>query len=510
MSGSTRGIRGGNSRSGGLREEISRHASKIREYALAYGLDPFDTSFELIDHDELNEVAAYGGFPTRYPHWRFGMHYEELEKGYSFGLQKIYELVINNDPCTAYLMKSNSMVDQKLVIAHVYGHSDFFKHNYWFSQTNRKMLDQMANHGTRLRRYVEKFGETVVEEFLDACMSIENLIDPHSVYSPKKRKVVEHVEDLERDVTPRKIKSKEYMDRFMNPKDFVDRQKKAIEDEIAKKRKLPEHPEKDVLLFLLENAPLDNWQRDVLAIVRDEAYYFAPQAMTKIMNEGWASYWHSRIMTEKVLCDAEVIDYAEHHAGTLGTRPGVLNPYKVGIELYRDIEERWDKGQFGAEWDRCDDMQRRRQWDMKLGLGRKKIYEVRMIHNDLTFIDEFLTKEFCERHKLFVFKHNPQTGRMEISDRDFAKVKEQLLFRLTNSGYPIIRVEDGNFRNRGELKLAHEHAGLDLDAKEGRDTLRNLFKVWKRPVHIETMAEGEKKLLSFDGEKVVEEGVEEE
>ncbi|MBI2919791.1 MAG: SpoVR family protein [Planctomycetes bacterium] len=504
---STRGIKGPSRSSQHLHDEIARIAEQIRGYAKSYGLDPFDTSFELIDHDELNEVAAYGGFPTRYPHWRFGMHYEELEKGYSFGLQKIYELVINNDPCTAYLMKSNSLVDQKLVIAHVYGHSDFFKNSFWFAKTNRKMLDQMANHGTRLRRYVEKFGESVVEDFLDACMSVENLIDYHSMYTPKKRKSAEPIEDLERDKEVKKIRSKEYMDRFMNPPEFVQKQRKAIEDQLARKRKLPEEPEKDVLLFLLDYAPLDNWQRDVLAIVRDEAYYFAPQALTKIMNEGWASYWHSRIMTEKVLTDAEVVDYAEHHAGTMGTQPGVLNPYKLGIELYRDIEDRWNKGRFGPDWDRCDDMQRRRNWDMKLGLGRKKIFEIRRVHNDITFIDEFLTKEFCEEQKMFTYRHNPQTNRLEIADREFEKVKEQLLFRLTNMSYPVIRVDDGNFRNRGELKLTHEHAGLDLEAREARDTLKNLFRIWRRPVHIETQSEGEGKLLSFDGERQSEETI---
>jgi stage V sporulation protein R len=503
----TRGVKGGPSSNTYVRDEISRLHREIRAHALSYGLDPFDTSFELVDHDELNEVAAFGGFPTRYPHWRFGMHYEELEKGYSFGLQKIYELVINNDPCTAYLMKSNSWVDQKLVIAHVFGHSDFFKNNLWFAKTNRKMLDQMANHGTRLRRYVEKFGESAVEDFLDACMSVENLIDYHAMYGPKRKKPVEAVEDQEREATVHKIRSKDYMDRFVNPREFVARQKKQIEEQIARRRKLPEEPEKDVLLFLLDYAPLDNWQRDVLAIVRDEAYYFAPQALTKIMNEGWASYWHSRIMTEKVLSDAEVVDYAEHHAGTMGTRPGVINPYKLGIELFRDIEDRWNKGKFGPEWERCDDYARRRNWDLKLGLGRKKIFEVRQIHNDVTFIDEFLTKDFCERQQLFVYRHNPQSNRNEIEDRDFLKVKEQLLFRLTNMGYPIIRVEDGNFRNRGEMKLVHQHAGLDLDLREGRDTLRSLFRIWRRPVHIETQVEGEKKLLSFDGEKHTEEAV---
>ena len=118
-------------------------------------------------------------FPTRYPHWRFGMEYEQLSKGYIYGLQKIYELVINNDPCYAYLMKSNALTDQKLVMAHVYGHCDFFKNNFWFSQTNRKMMDQMANHGNRIRRHMDRFGVEEVENFIDACLSIEDLIDIH-------------------------------------------------------------------------------------------------------------------------------------------------------------------------------------------------------------------------------------------------------------------------------------------------------------------------------------------
>jgi stage V sporulation protein R len=326
------------------------------------------------------------------------------------------------------------------------------------------------------------------------------------MYMPRKRRVETPVELQEREATVRKFQSKEYMDRFVNPREFLEQQKKKIEEELARKRRLPEEPEKDVLLFLLENAALDNWQRDVLSIVRDEAYYFAPQALTKIMNEGWASYWHSRIMTEKVLEPSEVVDYAEHHAGTLGTRPGVLNPYKVGIELYRDIEDRWNKGRFGADWERCDDVERRRHWDLKLGLGRKKIFEIRAIHNDLTFIDEYLTKEFCEEQKLFTYRHNPQTGRAEISEREFLKIKETLLFRLTNMGHPIIRVVDGNYRNRGELLLEHQHAGQDLDLKEGRETLRNLFRIWKRPVHIATHVEGERKVYGFDGEKASEEG----
>ena len=154
---------------------------EIEGYARGYGLDFYETIFEVVDADDLNEIAAYGGFPTRYPHWSFGMEYEELKKGYEYGLSKIYEMVINNDPCYAYLMRCNHTVDQKLVMAHVYGHCDFFKNNAYFAHTTRKMMDEMANHGARIRRYVERFGEDEVEAFIDRCMSIDDLIDIHSV-----------------------------------------------------------------------------------------------------------------------------------------------------------------------------------------------------------------------------------------------------------------------------------------------------------------------------------------
>jgi stage V sporulation protein R len=200
-------------------------------------------------------------------------------------------------------------------------------------------------------------------------------------------------------------------------------------------------------------------------------------------------------------------DYADAHSSTLGTRPGSLNPYKLGVELWRNIEDRWNKGWFGRDYEECDDLRRKRDWDLKLGQGRAKIFEVRRIYNDITFIDDFLTKDFCEEQKLFVYRFNPQTNRHEISDRDFAAVKRGLLFRLTNMGNPIIQVVDGNFRNRAELLLSHVHEGGDLDLEEGRDTLRNLFRVWQRPVNLETRVEGKPRLFGYNGEKYTEEEV---
>lgn len=478
---------------------------EIEGYARDYGLDFFETIFEVVDADDLNEIAAYGGFPTRYPHWSFGMAYEELSKSYSYGLSKIYEMVINNDPCYAYLMRCNHVVDQKLVMAHVYGHNDFFKNNAYFAHTNRKMMDEIANHGARIRRYVERFGEDEVEAFLDKCMSIDDLIDIHSVAirrrddSSRTELAPPHVDDDDPAKAPR-FKAKDYMDEYINPPELlkleeVERQKRQSQ----RLPHFPERPEKDVLLFLIEHAPLTNWQRDILSIVRDEAYYFYPQAQTKILNEGWASYWHSTIMTQKVLQPSEVIDYADHHSGTMATSSRRLNPYKLGIELLRDIERRWDMGQFGPEWENCDDMTAKRNWNKQTGLGRQKLFEVRRIHNDITFIDTFLTPEFCQEHKLFTFAYSEQGKNYVIESREFQKVKQRLLFSLTNFGKPWIYVIDGNHKNRGELLLRHEHNGVDLKLDEARDTLANIQYIWGRPVHLETILDSKPVVLSYDG-----------
>jgi stage V sporulation protein R len=485
-----------------LTPDLAELAAEIKEYARGYGLDFFEVVFELLDYDELNMVAAYGGFPTRYPHWKFGMEFEELQKGYTYGLQKIYELVINNDPCYAYLMKCNHLVDQKLVMAHVYGHADFFKSNYWFSKSNRKMMDEIANHGVRVRRYIERYGLQRVEEFLDCCLSLDNLIDAHAPFIVRRRDRDEEEQEKERhNLQPQRLRAKSYMDSFINPPSFLEAERERILNKIEEQRKFPEHPEKDVLLFLIENANLERWQRDILSMLREEAYYFSPQGMTKIMNEGWASYWHSRIMTEKACTAAEIVDYADHHSGTMGTRPGVLNPYKIGLELFRDIEERWNKGQFGPEWECCDNAEEKAAWDRKLGLGREKIFEVRKIHNDITFIDEFLTEEFCERHQLFTYSFNKQNQQYVIESRDFKAIKEKLLFSLTNLGQPSIYVEDGNYKNRGELYLVHQYEGMPLRQGQARDTLVNLFKIWGRPVNLDTVVEKRRKVLSFNGSR---------
>jgi stage V sporulation protein R len=475
-------------------QEIEEMKVEISGYARDYGLDCYEVIFELCDYDQISEIAARGGFPTRYPHWRWGMEYDSLKKGYEYGLQKIYEMVINSDPCYAYLMHCNQLIDQKLVIAHVYGHCDFFKNNQWFSHTNRKMMDEVANHGTRIRRYYEKYGRERVEDFIDCCLSLEQLIDIHSTWKAKDKPAID-VPDFE------KFEAKEYMEKYINPDDYVKAQMKQVEEKRNQMRKFPAESESDVLAFLMEYAPLEMWQRDVISIVREEAYYFLPQWQTKIMNEGWATFWHSIIMTQKAMKDSELIDFADHHSGTVFQAPGRLNPYKLGLELFRDIEERWNKGKFGREYEECQDYAKRKAWNTNAGLGREKIFEVRRAHNDLTFIDEFMTEEFSVENGFYTYKLNPKTGYYEIDSRDFQKVKAQMLNQLTNMGNPFIVVEDGNFENRGELLLRHKFEGTELHLEFAEATMRNVCAIWGRPVNLLTVVNGQEKVFHHDGQK---------
>lgn len=486
-----------------LTQELARLQLKVEEAARSYGLDFFKTCYEVLDYDEMNMVASYLGFPVRYPHWKWGMEYERLSKTHEYGLSHIYEMVINNDPCYAYLMESNTQVDQKLVMCHVTAHNDFFRNNLAFRHTNRRMIDDMANHATRIRRYMDWYGVEPVETFIDQVLSIENCIDHHSNFIVRKSRNYQQDEDGNsiREEEILKIPSaREYMERYVNPDDFVEFQKKKIQDKKTKQKRFPIEPEKDIVQFLMVHAPLLRWQRDIMGILWEEAQYFAPQAMTKIMNEGWASYWHTKLMTEKVMESSELIDFADRHSGVVAMQQGQLNPYKLGLELFRDIEDRWNKGKFGPDWDYCNSMAERRSWDKKLGLGREKIFQVRKIYTDITFIDEFFTLEFCQKHGFFAYGFDKKRQEFLIESRDFIAVKQKLLASLTNLGQPSISVLDANYENRSEILLEHTYDGVDLDMQYAKETLRNVSSIWTRPAHILTKQEERILMLSFDGQ----------
>jgi stage V sporulation protein R len=485
--------------------ELLRLKEEIHQYALDFGLDFHPVVFEVCDYDTINILAAQGGFPARYPHWRFGMEYDQLSKSYAYGLQKIYEMVINTNPCYAYLLNANHLVDQKIVMAHVYGHADFFKNNAWFKTTDRNMMDVMANHGTKIRRYMDRYGQDKVEEFIDRVLSLENLLDTSVLFlgqDHEGRRSEQELKGADAGNGEEEVSSalKSFMRSKLGARELGP--DKPKEEQVSTDYKKKFIAKRDVMKWILEYAPLKEWEADILGILREEAYYFLPQRLTKIMNEGWASYWHSTIMTRKALRPSEIIDFADHHAGVMAMSRQRINPYKVGIELFRDIEYRWNTGRFGKDYLECSDMREKENWNRDLGLGRDKIFEVRASHNDITFIDEFLTEEFCQRQQLFTYKYNARSGRFEIDTRDFEAIKMKLLSSLTNFGSPVIEVEELNFNNRGEMLLKHIHHGVDLDMAFAAETLRNVHALWKRPVNLATKQEENSVVFCFDGKEM--------
>ncbi|MDZ4774899.1 MAG: SpoVR family protein [Planctomycetota bacterium] len=423
-------------------------AERLEKIARSYGLEFFDVVFEMLDAKDVNAVAAYGGFPVRYPSWRFGMDYERLDKGHQWGLSKIYELVINNDPTYAYLVKTNSDMEQKLVMAHVFGHADFFKNNVWFQPTDRHMLDRMADTGTRVRRMIDERGQDRVETFLDLALSLDNLVDP---FLPL-REHMKHRANAERAT--------------------VLAQRSSSLDEVCAQPTRRTHalPTFDILGFIADRAALEPWQRDLVKTVREEAYYFMPQRMTKIMNEGWASFWHSRILTGGALDPGEIVDFADCHSGATAAGAGQLNPYKLGIEIFRTAEER--------------------------GLD---IFRLRRVHNDASLLDEIVDEEFARANALFVYGKNSRTGRTEVTERDWHVVKERLLLDLAWGGLPRIELVDEDFDHRGELLLQHHHDGRDLQFAHASETLKNLVNLWGSPVNLLTQEEGAPRRLMHNG-----------
>jgi stage V sporulation protein R len=194
--------------------------------------------------------------------------------------------------------------------------------------------------------------------------------------------------------------------------------------------------------------------------------------MTKVMNEGWASYWHSTLMTKHFVEATEIIDYADHHSGTVHMPPGNFNPYKIGIELFRDIEDRWNKGKFGKEYEESQNLGEQKSWDKGLGLGRQKIFEVRRVYNDVNFIDEFMTPEFIEKHKFYQYGRDPAHRPAAHRQPRSAAHQADDALSAHQPGPPFIYVVDGNYCNRGELYLAHQHNGLDIEIKFAVETLK--------------------------------------
>jgi stage V sporulation protein R len=470
------------------REELERSIDEIWEIALEMGYDPYPINFEVVPVHVIYELGAYS-LPARFSHWTFGRDYHRQKTSYEYGMSKIYEIVFNTDPCQAFLMDSNSMTSHKLTIAHVIGHCHFFKRNDYFSHTDRRMIERVRLHRDRIAQYEQEVGWRAVEDFLDAVLCIEEHFDPTSPLI-RRKSPEEHEAERRRPAT----RTTDYDDLW-----------KLLGEESAPKpraRKFPEEPEKDLLLFLSTySRDMEDWQRDILAMVREEMLYFLPQMRTKIMNEGFASLAHERILERYLSKPEEIWEFRRLHSGVLSPSPSrmSINPYYVGFQILKDIERRWNGELHEDDEPETDWLGKRKQ--RPIGEGWQKIFEVCETENDASFLRKYLTEDLVKRLDLYTYERDEVDGEevWVVQSTDWEQVRDEMVDGMTNFGVPIVTVEDGDYKRHGELYLKHAHDGKDLDQDYSERVLRAIHRLWGRPVHLETVLEEEATLLSFDG-----------
>jgi stage V sporulation protein R len=469
--------------------ELEKSIEEIWEIALEMGYDPYPINFEVVPVHIIYELGAYS-LPARFSHWTFGRDYHRQKTSYEYGMSKIYEIVFNTDPCQAFLMDSNSMTSHKLIVAHVIGHCHFFKHNDYFRHTDRQMIEKVRLHRDRIAQYEQEFGWREVEDFLDAVMCVEEHFDPSS---PSTRTHIPAPTSRTKDTDTKTGGVYEDLWNLMGtptpPKPSA--------------RKFPEEPEKDLLLFLATyGRELEDWQRDIISMVREEMMYFLPQMRTKIMNEGFASLAHERILERYLHKSEEIWEFRKLHSGVLSPSPmpGQINPYYVGFQILKDIERRWNGDLHVDDEKEIDWLGRSKP--RPVGEGWNKIFEVCSEENDVTFLRKYLTASLVERLDLYTYKKEEINGQESwvVQSTDWEEVRDTMVDGMTNFGIPIIRVEDGDWQRRGELYLKHAHDGKDLDTEYTEAVLRAIYRLWGRPVHLETILDTQATRLSFDGE----------
>lgn len=475
-------------------KELRYWDDKILDLVRQYGLDCYPQEFEICDHNEMLSYMAYSGVPSRYSHWSFGKSFEKQKTLYDYGVAGLpYEMVINSSPCLAYLMRDNSLLLHVLTIAHVYGHNDFFKNNFTFRSAfdAQYTIEMFKSHGRRIDAYME-----------DPSINIENventLDHAHALMFQCSRNLA--IKKLSPD--EQRMRKWEQAQAPEDPYRNIHPAKQYVAPNLSK---VPLEPDEDILSFIANYNPyLPEWQRDILRIVERESKYFLPQIETKIMNEGWASYWHYKLLNELRVEPGMHLEFLVRHNQVLRPTPGGLNPYHLGFVLWRDIERRWNEGETGREF--TDDTPRTDVSRMAENdtPGRKKIFEVRETDRDSSFLRRFLTVDLMRELELF---QHERRGKERIitkvsDDENWAEVKETLIHSVGMGSFPVIKVDDGDFGGKRTLYLRHYHDGRDLQLDYAERTLRHVQALWQREVVLETIVNGKKSLLKLVGDSL--------
>ncbi|GIW40660.1 MAG: stage V sporulation protein R [Candidatus Binatia bacterium] len=449
--------------------------ARIREKVEEFGLRCFPQEFEICDHHEMLAYMAYSGMPSHYPHWSYGKAYEKLKTLYDYGVRGLpYEMVINSNPTLAYLMRDNSLCLQILTIAHVYGHNDFFRNNFNFRTTRPEFtLSTFKAHADRVRAYMEdpSIGAQAVEAVLDAAHALA--LQCRRNLAVRKRTEEEIREDLRERSRPR-------TDPFRSIH-------KPPEFEEPDLRKVPPEPDEDLLLFLRDHNPyLAEWEKDLLTIVHEEAQYFIPQIETKIMNEGWATYWHKQILDSLELPQDLHLEYLVRHNQVVQPHPGGINPYHLGLAIWNDIRRRYDDPEF------------RREHGGRTGL--EEMFATREADRDASFLRRHLTPELIR--ELDLFEYSPKGEDLVVSavgnEEGWRQVKETLIRNVGMGTVPVIKVHDADFHGNRTLLLVHWHDGRDLLLEYAERTLEFVYRLWQREVVLETMIEGRRTHLIYN------------
>jgi stage V sporulation protein R len=451
-------------------KELERWNEHIERIARDQGLDCYEQEFEIVSYEDMIGYEAYVGMPSHYPHWSYGKAYERIKTLNKYNLVGLpYEMVINSNPCIAYLMRDNTLLLQILTIAHVYGHNDFFKNNRLFKYGTRAdyTVEMFKNHADRIRKYIAdpSIGYIKVEKILNSAHALR--FQTSRVIGEKKL-----TEDEKR---------KKLIEKLQKPKSehpLLEPVKKDVAP-LPNVRKIPLEPEDDLLMFISTYGRLNDWERDIISIVREETQYFIPQIETKIMNEGWASYWHYTILNKLDLTQELHIEFLKRHNQVIRPHEGKINPYYVGFKIFEDLSKRYNE-------------------------NPEKIFEVRALERDESFIRRYLTYELCDEMNLFEYiRLGGEYVISEVSDKEgWKKIRDTFASSAGLGGVPVIRVGEW-VQKDNTLILEHCYDGRDLELNYAYETMKYLVNLWDGRIMLDTALESKRKIIICDEQKKI-------
>lgn len=474
--------------------ELKQWNERIEELVREEKLNCYEQEFELVSYEEMTAYEAYSGMPSHYPHWSYGKAYERIRTFNKYNISGLpYEMVINSNPCIAYLMKDNSLLLQILTMAHVYGHNDFFRNNRLFAVGTdaNYTVEMFKNHAARIREYISdpSIGYVRVERVLNAAHALRyqcaRTVGARRLgYEETKKRLFEQSckEYKEKgdgnvsDSGSNGNSSGAGVGKSIGKSETESQWQDSVRVEQELKR-IPPEPEEDVLFFLVNYAKLSDWEKDIINIVREETLYFIPQIETKIMNEGWASYWHYTLLSKLNMPQQLHFEFLRSHNQVVKPFDGRLNPYFLGYKIFDDIQKR-NPGDFD------------------------KIFEVREIERDESFIRRYLTKELCSELKLYEYvKEGNEYVVTEIADDEgWNKIRDTIACGTGLGGVPVIRITDWNQKDNS-LLLEHVFDGRELEMQYTNETLKHLVDIWDGRVMLNTLTDGKKRTILCDEQK---------